>query len=243
MRSQRFHKRRAPGKLPFWAVCALWVPASWISLIATPAWTQSQFEIPEPVASTVKSGACKVTTCIDYDFVDFRFRVYSSQKPNRLFDFPNGACSCERIVKPSGFNNMLLFARTGDDGRVRPNISVVRDRGVETTYEEFKRRENQLERLEAFSWRDDQFRKFDVFQTPVEGAHGARRLFFVPKDNAEVEFRGNSQKIAFGTALGRPLDDPTILEHGPMCRRQFDYLITAIFFNFSFQETHHRTIG
>jgi hypothetical protein len=180
------------------------------------ALAQFRNEVPEPDAAMARSGSCKVSVCTDFNFGDYNFRVYAPRKPLRLTEIPKGTCQCERVIRPgSDFNNSLLLTRETLDGRVRPNISLWRG-PVETSYEEFKRLEPELEPLSDFSWKDDHFKKFRVFQTRL-GKHalGARRYFFVPKEDVEFEFAGQKQPIAFSTLLAWRPDDPNIVKHGP----------------------------
>ena len=211
----------------------LFIAALALGCLSDSAFAQLREQPREPSVEEVRSGTCKVKVCTDFDFGDYRFRIYTAYKPltwsSTLTEIPRGACECGSVVGPGrDFNRHLLFARRTPDGQVRANISVLQG-STEMTFEEFKRRQPDLEFLPNFTWKDYRFEQFRVFQSKQAFALGARNYFFVPTEDAELEFDGRRQPMAFSIGLPwRPDDEKRELRVAATVR-----LSGSVFFSIS----------
>jgi hypothetical protein len=207
-------------------------------LAGYPAAAQSWRSPEEPDYGTIKSGRCEVNVCTDFDFGDHTFRIYSKGRSTTLRMIPPGVCKCKTVQKAGrNFNNHLSFGIQTEDGRFVPGISVLRiwptgdsrtpkvsdphkpnelptSQPGETTYEEFRRLENEdaLEPVENSAWKDDRLDVFRVAQSKFAFGRGTHRYWFIPKEPAELAIVSSRQAIAFQTPLALPInrDGPTV---------------------------------
>lgn len=185
----------------------------------------------EPGYEVIKSGACRVAVCTDFNFGDVKFRAYSDGRPYTINLIPRGACQCER-VKEAGkeFSGTFSFGiqlesgvrypdlllnrvgwerlradtfRQANPGRPEPTNPTSKLIG-EIVAQTFERVRGALEPVPAgeFSWRGDTLSSFAVWQSkPPTYGQGSRIYFAIPKNPAQIDFGGRSQAVAFQTIL------------------------------------------
>jgi hypothetical protein len=168
---------------------------------------------------------------------------------------PPGVCRCRTVQKAGrNFNNHLIFGIQTAGGHFVPDISVLRIwpsgdrraprdpdpqiRGIqpselpasqpgETTYEQFRRLENEnaLEPAENSAWKDDRFDEFRVVQSKFVFGGNTHRYWFILKEPAELELGSGRQAIAFHTPLALQIN-----KDGPTVAANFRYSKSIQFF-------------
>jgi hypothetical protein len=224
------------------ALCAALVAAAPVRAQA-PAPAELR-EPVEPAPDIVKSGQCRVPVCTDFDFGDHAFRVYAPARPPLLRFIPKGACRCASVRRDTVKDKFEIDVETAD-GTQRPNVGLVRvppagesdaDRASreadrETTHERFVREAAGFKEA-PFTWNEDSFAAFRVYQRLRPAARPAiTDLYFVPRDNT-LRVRGQPQPVAFRNPLGSALESGEYAKDGPRVSARLRLTPTMHFYQF-----------
>ena len=183
----------------------------------------------EPGADVIASGKCEVPVCTDVDFGDHLFRYYTHGRAIRLNFIPKGTCKCVAIRSgDKGFNGQIVAAVTTSDGKIFPNVSVLRIQKGEnskidnrTSWERFQAVRNELVEFPDLRWDDDDFSSFKISAHPRIYPGNSRQLYFVPTQH-KFELKGETQPIVFYTPLGYKIGNKEHERTGPEFSHEFN---------------------